>query len=168
MFTYDKFLVASMLAALAASGCGGTASSLEDTRPISTLSDEERKEVVSTLADDIGRDRVLRAPARLVCMATLDLVDQCNEARIEVCVEELVQTGKPGLHFIHERDLPTEQCDVAVNELAQCVIDFHDELDDMTCADVGEGAPEPDTCRVVQTRCPSALRLELPSEASER
>jgi len=168
MFTHGKLLCGSMLAALAAIGCGEEARSLDDMRPISTLSEDERQDVVAMIADDVGRDRVQRAPARLVCMATLALIDQCDDARLDACVDELVREGEPGLRFYHERDLPTEQCEVAVGELAQCVIDFHDALDRMTCAEANDGAPEPDTCKPVRARCPAALNLELPSEASER
>ncbi|UQA62995.1 hypothetical protein [Polyangium aurulentum] len=168
MFTHGKLLCASILAALATSACGEEARSVEDMRPISTLSEDERKDVVTMIADDVGRDRVQRAPARLVCLATLALVEQCDDARLDACVDELVEEGEPGLRFSHERDLPTEQCEVAVGELAQCVIDFHEALDRMTCADANDGAPEPDACKPVRARCPAALELELPSEASER
>jgi len=169
MFTYGKHLGAStLLAAVAWSGCGGSEASLaDDDRLIATLSQGERQEVIAEMTKDIGAERLQRAPARLVCLATTALIGQCDEGRLERCVDDLVQQGQPALRFSY--DISPDRCGVTVGDLAQCVHDFHADLAELTCENAGEGAPEPDSCGPVRQRCADALSLDLtPERAADR
>lgn len=167
MFTYGKLLGALALAAVGSSGCDGSEASLAgDDRLIATLSPGERQEVVARMTEDIGAERLERAPARLICLAATALIGQCDEARLERCVDNLVQQDEPALRF--RFDIDTNPCGVTVGDLAQCVSDYHQELAELTCDDAGDGAPEPRSCQPVRKRCPDALQLDLASEASER
>jgi hypothetical protein len=170
MFTYGKLLCAStLLAAVAWSGCGGSEESslAGDDRLIPTLSQGERQQVITRMTEDIGAERLDRAPARLVCLATTALVGQCDDARLERCVDDLVRQGEPGLRFSY--DISQDQCGVTVGDLAQCVHDFHAELAELTCENAGRGAPEPESCGPVRQRCAEALSLDLtPERASDR
>ncbi len=134
-----------------------------DDRKLNTLTPADLMQICAQEQKSLSQDD-LKALARYECLFEAALAGSCVDAKIDQCVKDTVArfpTDGSGCDNVIDKD----HCDITVAELDACRQDSTDVLvnaaKNLKCADNdnnshGPALTDPDSCKVVRTKCPSA------------